>query len=173
MPYVMSFKDMMILHFLVGVTIATLIGMWYANKSKPRHIFHYSDELFGLGTIKVWKKWAFIGLLIEVATSFFYIHTGMFYLEVGYSIFEVIPFLLGTFIVDRVFMIFYEHDPSDYVHKPVVSQEDVDKVKEHVTGAAKHASNIVKDFLKPEAKETKEDPTINENKKFDDQTRGH
>lgn len=174
----MSIKDILLLHLFVGVSISLMLGWWAISKNKVRHLFHFGgDDAFSFGNAKEWKKWFAIGLVFEVITSVFYIHTGLFYIEVAYSFMESVPFVIGAFVVDRILMLFFEHDSSrdNIEYKSPVSKEDLDKAAHHAKELAVTGAKVVKDFLKVE-RPVKVDPSIKreeENSKFADLTKGH
>lgn len=117
-----SFFGQMVIHLLfgVGVSLAFAIPVWRNNRK--RYIFHFGgDNPISLGSKDYWGTWYFVALIIELITSFM---THSLYVELALSIFQAVAFTVGTFAVDRIFMMIeptelYPHR-TDIVVRPTV-----------------------------------------------------
>ena len=96
-----NFKDMMLLHLLAGAGITLFFAFRDKSKQINRHFYNFGPGI--LGSQQQWIKWYAWSLGFELITSVLYVHTGMFYFELGMSIIEAVAFTIGAFIVDRIF----------------------------------------------------------------------
>ena len=175
-------KDMMLLHLLMGAGFTFFLALraFQRHNNPPRRWFTFGGTPYSLGNVHKWVQWYCWGFVFEVLTSFLYAHTGMFYYELGMSIFEAFALVLGAFIVDRLTGILFlveENDSDGDIDLGVIPA--LTKIKETVkTVAPKLNLNIPNDGTSsgPEplfSSVPKQDVIKAENEQFRNIIKGH
>ena len=180
------FKDLMFLHFLVGISITLFFAVraYLRDNKPPRWLADFGSGAFG--EKRKWIQWYSWALGFEIITSFAYRHTGLFYYEVGCSFFEAIALVIGAFVVDRLFDMFagasdisleipHIHVDSEKMKATVEEvKRKADKFKADMAASVgdtiSKATNTVKTTTK--APEVDKDVLAKENKAFDDLIKG-
>lgn len=102
--FMFNIKDMLWIHFGVGIGVTIFFVLRSIKKNYTRHFLNFGSGV--LGEQNRWIQWYSWILGAELLSSVLYIHTGMFYFELGFSFIESIVATLGAFIVDRFSMVF-------------------------------------------------------------------
>lgn len=106
---VVSLFNEFILHFIIGVGLATFLVVLFARMKKRRPVFRFGGgDVVSWGTSSNWMVWYLFAFGFEFITSFL---THRLYTEVALSVFQAFAFAGGLFLVDRVSMMF---EPESY-----------------------------------------------------------
>jgi hypothetical protein len=164
------FYDSMIIHALGGIGVVVFFAMraMGRNNTPPRWVGDFGTGVWGQ-KIK-WIQWYSWAMTWEFITSLFYIHTGLFYYEIGMSFIEGVAMTVGAWFADRVVDFFLGISDS------VPPSESAETIKAHVQAAGEHVSAFtsrVRQTMKPKPSTVDEDTLKKENQAFDDITRGH
>jgi hypothetical protein len=115
-----NFRDMLMLHLMIGIGFAFVGYIWAKRNRRERGIFVFGGDPFSFGDRNLWFKWFAFAWLFEFVTSFFYVHMGMFYWEVAMSPIEAGLMTLGGFITDRIIEIWEMHPERPLGKRPVL-----------------------------------------------------
>ncbi len=163
MMYAPPLREMLFIHFFLGISLC-LWAILHARKyDKKRSLFQFGNG-WG-GESKKWIQWFSWALTFEIITSLLYMHTGLFYYEVAMSPFEALAFVIGAFVLDRFFDIFMGEAEIN-LPKPKINI-DLSSIKERL--------NKIQDTLtpKPTAKVEPTDHNAEEKAKLDELLKGH
>jgi hypothetical protein len=173
------FKDMMFLHLLMGVGFTFFLALraFQRHNNPHRRWFTFGGTPYSLGNAHKWVQWYCWAFVFEIFTSFLYAHTGMFYYELGMSVFEAMAVTVGGFIVDRltgVLFLVEENDEDGDINLGVIPA--LTKAKEKIiTIAPKMTVNIPSEQVSQgiEPTFTKENIRAKEIERFDNIIKGH
>ena len=115
-----NFRDMLMLHLMIGVGFAFIGYIWAKRNRRERRIFVFGGDPFSFGDKNLWFKWFAFAWFFEFVTSLFYVHMGMFYWEVAMSPIEAGLMVLGGFITDRIIEIWEMHPERPLGRRPAL-----------------------------------------------------
>ena len=171
----MTFRDILFIHWFLGVGIAIVAAIWAVYKKRERRLFVFGGDLFSLGDQHQWIKWYICAYIFEVLTSLFYFKSGMMYVELAMSIWQAGLFTVGAFMIDRVFTLFTT-TPTPTVNKTPDLSSMKEAFKDITASARRTTENAHKAMTEKVAQVStpKVDPNQqkSENEAFDNLTKG-
>jgi len=157
----LTFRDMIFIHWFLGVSFAIAATIWALYKDKDRHLFVFGGDVLSLGDKHQWLKWYIVCYVFEVITSIFYFKAGMMYVEIAMSVWQAGLMVVGGFMVDRIVTLFST--------PPTAASRTMQEVRDSVT---KKASEL-KDNLKIKTPKVDEETIQKEKDDFDSLVKGH
>lgn len=176
MMYAPPLREMLFVHLFLGMSLCLWAAMYMRKHERKRKIFNFGDGLWG--ETNKWIQWFSWAMTFEIITSFLYFHSGLFYYEVAMSPFEAVTFVLGAFIMDRVFDIFMG-DADVSLPKPKIDLSGINKGFRDITARTLESVKQSREESDAQAKATQEQlKQIHENltkekSDFDDLIKGH
>jgi hypothetical protein len=172
------FRDMLMLHMLMGVGFTFFLALraFQRHNNPHRRWFTFGGTPYSLGNIHKWVQWYCWAFVFEIVTSFLYAHTGLFYYELGMSIFEAFAVTVGAFLVDRltgVLFLVEENDSDGDIDLGVIPV--ITKAKEKIAPVLNsYATNKPKSAEESISKsQTQEDIRAKETSQFESIIKGH
>lgn len=145
-----SFSGVLWLHFLLGGGLTVAYALYCHNKQHERHLFVFGGDALSVGQSAAWLRWYLAAYIFELLTSFLP-GVGPLYQEMALSLFEAAAFTVGTFVVDRLMLVFEAEMATSEMVGPRVS----DRIytwwrgrQEPKSGEAKEAAGKFDDLTK-------------------------
>ena len=175
------FRDMLMMHMLMGIGFTFFLALraFQRHNNPHRRWFTFGGTPYSLGNVHKWVQWYCWAFVFEILTSFLYAHTGLFYYELGMSIFEAFAVTVGAFIVDRltgVLFLVEENDSDGDIDLGVIPA--LTKVKGTIKIVApklnmNNPNDGISAGVEPVFAKPKEDIRAKENEQFDSIIKGH
>jgi hypothetical protein len=162
----MPFRDMMMLHFFIGVGCIVFFAIRALRRDNkpPRWIGDFGSGF--IGEEKKWLQWYSWAMLFEFITSIFYIHTGLFYYEIGMSVFEGLALTIGAWAADRLVDFFLGAADISIPGSDINFKKTQDAMSQKVADLNERIQKLKKN------PQVDEEVLRKQNKDFDDLTKG-